>query len=74
MSMADILTIVVKGKQTHGAQPWKGVDPVVISAEIITALQTITAAPGGHHGRACDRDGLDHQRRPPFSTSFPTAS
>ena len=43
MSMADILTIVVKGKQTHGAQPWKGVDPVVISAEIITALQTITA-------------------------------
>ena len=43
MSMADVLTIVVKGKQTHGAQPWKGVDPVVISAEIITALQTITA-------------------------------
>jgi amidohydrolase len=43
MSMADVLTIVVKGKQTHGAQPWKGVDPVVISAQIITALQTITA-------------------------------
>ena len=43
MSMADGLTIIVKGKQTHGAQPWKGVDPVVVSAEIITALQTITA-------------------------------
>jgi amidohydrolase len=43
MSMADGLDIVVKGKQTHGAQPWKGVDPVVVSAEIITALQTITA-------------------------------
>ena len=43
MSMADVLTIVVKGKQTHGAQPWKGVDPVVISAEIISALQTITS-------------------------------
>jgi amidohydrolase len=43
MSMADGLSIIVKGKQTHGAQPWKGVDPVVVSAEIITALQTITA-------------------------------
>ncbi|MGH7654158.1 MAG: amidohydrolase [Gemmatimonadaceae bacterium] len=43
MSMADGLSIIVKGKQTHGAQPWKGVDPVVISAEIVTALQTITA-------------------------------
>jgi amidohydrolase len=43
MSMADGLNIVVKGKQTHGAQPWKGVDPVVISAEIVTALQSITA-------------------------------
>jgi amidohydrolase len=43
MSMADVLTIIVKGKQTHGAQPWKGVDPVVISAQIISALQTITS-------------------------------
>ena len=43
MSMADGLNIVVKGKQTHGAQPWKGVDPVVVSAEIVTALQSITA-------------------------------
>jgi amidohydrolase len=43
MSMADALSIIVKGKQTHGAQPWRGVDPVVVSAEIITALQTITA-------------------------------
>ncbi len=43
MSMADGLNIVVKGKQTHGAQPWKGVDPVVISAQIVTALQSITA-------------------------------
>jgi amidohydrolase len=43
MSMADGLSIIVKGKQTHGAQPWKGVDPVVVSAEIVTALQSITA-------------------------------
>jgi amidohydrolase len=43
MSAADQLNIVVTGKQTHGAQPWRGVDPIVISAEIVSALQTITA-------------------------------
>jgi amidohydrolase len=43
MSMADGLSIVVTGKQTHGAQPWRGVDPIVVSAEIVTALQSITA-------------------------------
>ena len=35
------LTIKIKGKQTHGGTPWFGVDPIVISAEIISALQTI---------------------------------
>jgi len=43
MSAADQLNIVVRGKQTHGAQPWRGVDPIVVSAEIVSALQTITA-------------------------------
>jgi amidohydrolase len=43
MSAADQLHIVVKGRQTHGAQPWRGVDPIVISAQIVSALQTITA-------------------------------
>jgi amidohydrolase len=43
MSAADLLNIVVRGKQTHGAQPWRGVDPIVVSAEIVSALQTITA-------------------------------
>ena len=43
MSAADGLRIVVRGKQTHGAQPWRGVDPIVVSAQVITALQTITA-------------------------------
>lgn len=41
MAAADSLTIVVKGMQTHGAQPWHGVDPIVVSAQIVTALQTI---------------------------------
>ena len=52
MAAADGLRIVVRGKQTHGAVPWGGVDPIVVSAQIINSLQTIpsrqmdlTAAP-----------------------------
>ncbi|ETR77178.1 carboxypeptidase [Afipia sp. P52-10] len=40
-SGADMFRIVVRGKQTHGARPWSGVDPVVIGATIVTTLQTI---------------------------------
>lgn len=40
---SDDFRILVKGKQTHGAAPWNGVDPVVTSAQIINALQTIVS-------------------------------
>ena len=40
---SDDFRILVKGRQTHGAYPWNGVDPVVTSAHIITALQTIVS-------------------------------
>ena len=40
---SDDFRMVVKGKQTHGASPWNGVDPVVTSAHIITALQTVVS-------------------------------
>ena len=43
MAAVDNLYIKVSGRQTHGASPWKGVDPIVASAHIITALQTITS-------------------------------
>lgn len=43
MAAVDILNIKVLGTQTHGAYPWKGIDPIVASAHIITALQTITS-------------------------------
>ena len=33
----------MRGTQTHGAVPWGGVDPIVVSAQIITALQTIVS-------------------------------
>ncbi|MEK7402700.1 MAG: amidohydrolase [Gemmatimonadota bacterium] len=40
---SDDFRILVKGKSTHGAAPWNGVDPVVTSAHIITALQTVVS-------------------------------
>lgn len=43
MASADDLRIVVTGKQTHGAYPWGGVDPIVTSAQIVTGLQTIVS-------------------------------
>lgn len=41
MAAVDYLDIVVNGKQTHGARPWAGVDPIVISSQIVLGLQTI---------------------------------
>ncbi|WP_295670877.1 amidohydrolase [uncultured Mucilaginibacter sp.] len=35
--------MVVKGKSSHGAMPWMGTDPIVISAQIINNLQTIVS-------------------------------
>jgi amidohydrolase len=41
MAGSDQLNIVVHGSQTHGAQPHRGIDPIVVSAQIVQALQTI---------------------------------
>ncbi len=41
MASAQRFVINVKGTQTHGSQPWSGVDPILISAKIIDGLQTI---------------------------------
>jgi amidohydrolase len=41
MAASDELKIVVTGRQTHGSSPWRGVDPIIVSAQIMTALQTI---------------------------------
>ena len=43
MAAADIFKITVKGKQTHGARPWDGVDPIVVSSQIVLGLQTIAS-------------------------------
>lgn len=41
MAGSDRLDITVTGSQTHGAQPHAGIDPIVVSSQIINALQTI---------------------------------
>ena len=41
MASSDKLRITVHGKQTHGAAPWLGVDPIVTAAQVILGLQTV---------------------------------
>jgi amidohydrolase len=43
MASADSFVIKVKGRQTHGAVPWGGVDPIVTGSQIVLALQTIVS-------------------------------
>ena len=43
LASADTFTIEVLGRQTHGAQPWNGVDPVVVASQIVIGLQTIAS-------------------------------
>jgi amidohydrolase len=43
MAGVNDMKIVVTGKSSHGAQPWSGVDPIVVSAQIINNLQTIVS-------------------------------
>ena len=43
MASVDALRIVVRGRQTHGAAPWGGIDPIVVSSQIVLGLQTIVS-------------------------------
>ncbi len=43
MAASDWFTIKVKGKQTHGSQPWLGIDPIAVAAQIYIGLQMIVA-------------------------------
>jgi amidohydrolase len=52
MAAVDSYKIHVQGRQAHGSRPWQSIDPIVTSAQIVNALQTvvsrdvdITAAP-----------------------------
>ncbi len=43
MASVDELYIKVVGRQTHGAVPWGGVDPIVVASQIVIGLQTIAS-------------------------------
>ena len=43
MAAVQDMRIVVRGRQTHGAAPWAGVDPIVTASQIVVGLQTIVS-------------------------------
>lgn len=43
MAAADWFQIKVKGRQTHGAYPWLGIDPIATASQIINGLQMIVS-------------------------------
>ena len=43
MAAADRFRLTVQGRGAHGAMPHQGVDPIVVGAAIVSALQTIVA-------------------------------
>ncbi|MDE2082586.1 MAG: amidohydrolase [Burkholderiales bacterium] len=56
MASSDKLRITVHGRQTHGAAPWLGVDPIVTAAQVVLGLQTVVSR------------GLDITREPAVVT------
>jgi amidohydrolase len=43
LASADTFLITITGKQTHGAVPWGGIDPIVIGSQVVMGLQTIVS-------------------------------
>ncbi len=43
MASSDRFHITVQGRQTHGAAPWMGVDPIVTAAQVVLGLQTVVS-------------------------------
>ncbi len=43
MAAFDIFELTITGKGAHAAMPHRGIDPVVVGAQIVTALQTIAS-------------------------------
>ncbi len=43
LASSDTFTIEVAGRTVHGAEPWKGIDPIPVAAELVQALQAIVS-------------------------------
>ncbi|MCW5579741.1 MAG: amidohydrolase [Luteimonas sp.] len=64
MASADEWTLTISGRQTHGSQPWAGVDPITVAAQVLLGAQSIIA-PGRHHHASGGAHGAD-----PVGTRF----
>jgi amidohydrolase len=43
MAASNAYRVTIVGRQTHGANPWGGVDPIVVGAQVVLGLQTIVS-------------------------------
>lgn len=43
MASSDTYRVVIRGRQTHGALPWNGIDPITISSQIISSMQSLVS-------------------------------
>jgi len=43
MAASDSYRILVRGRQSHGARPWEGVDPIVVTSQVVMGMQTIVS-------------------------------
>ena len=43
MASRDTYRVVIRGRQTHGALPWNGIDPITVSSQIITSMQSLVS-------------------------------
>ena len=41
MAASDRFRIIVRGRQTHGAMPWAGIDPIPVAARIVLAIEAL---------------------------------
>ena len=73
MAASDQLYITVKGRQTHGAQPWGGIDPIVVASQVVLGLQTIASRQINVTRQPAIITVGGHPGRQPRSTSSPTA-
>jgi len=62
MASVDFLSIVIRGQQTHGALPWRGVDPIVVASQVVVGLQTVCEPPSGPDGGASGHYDREYPR------------
>ncbi len=63
MAASDWFTLTVNGKQSHGSQPWSGIDPIVVATQIIQGFQTIVSRQEPLTKAPCSYNSWQNKRR-----------